>query len=70
MSTNPDIDFLVRVTGDSIALVSGHVPVTGIRPSVCLHRQKGAGPRPDNAISTCVASSFRTPVTATVPIWS
>ena len=34
------------------------------------HDQSGAGPRPANDINTCVASSLRMPVTATVPIRS
>ncbi|WP_207786275.1 IS110 family transposase [Micromonospora globispora] len=34
------------------------------------HDQNGAGPRPANDINTCVASSLRMPVTATVPIRS
>lgn len=34
------------------------------------HDQIGAGPRPVNDINTCVASSLRMPVTATVPIRS
>src|SRR2546423_13172487 len=40
------------------------------RSALGLQHQNGAGPRPTSDINTCVASTFRTPVTATAPIWS
>ena len=41
-----------------------------LRVSVGLRNQNGAGPRPTSDINTCIASTFRTLVTATAPIRS
>lgn len=50
-----------------LGLSSRWPPAPGAGPP---GRQNGAGPLPASDISTWVASSFRTPVTATVPICS